>query len=102
MAKRITITVASHTLISLRTRSCGWARCEACGGQVETAPLVDINPDPDSTRAAIEVWARSIGLHCLKSESGALLVCLNSLLTFLEKPTTRGLPPPRPTRKEEK
>jgi hypothetical protein len=94
MARRMTITFESETLLMVRARSLPRGWCPRCAAESEMiAPALEaISPNQDQN--AIDKWLNSENLHRTEAADGSLQICLNSLLAHSQKTTTpsRGFP----------
>lgn len=100
MSKRTTITVETETLVILHSKNAGWSWCAECAVQVRTLRPADLpqlaSPDLSPTHTSVS----TPGLHWIRAPDGAVRLCLNSLLAWIQT-TNRGFQPPRPARKED-
>lgn len=89
MAKQTKITLETDSLVILRGRSSPRAWCPRCGAEVEmiamqeTAVMTNLNP------TALEEWLKSDELHRSQTRDGSTLLCLNSVLAWVQKTETR-------------
>lgn len=85
MAKRITVTIESTSLLILRGRVSGRAWCNRCAAETEAVAL-DNTAASNRLRNLLERWFVSDKLHRLPSSGQSPLVCLRSLLARTRKP----------------
>jgi len=88
MAKQTKITIETDSLLILRGRSSGRAWCPLCAAEGEMIALEEVGLISNLERSALEEWLNSRNLHRLQSADGSTLICLNSLLTRLQKTKT--------------
>jgi hypothetical protein len=88
MAKKITITIESTSLLVLRGRISGQAWCDRCAAETDAVGL-DNTPASNRLRKLLESWFDSEELHRLPSSGRSPLVCLRSLLARTRKPPAR-------------
>jgi hypothetical protein len=85
MAKKITITIESTSLLVFRGRISGQAWCDQCAAETEAVAL-DNTAASNHLRSLLERWFVSEELHRLPSSGRSPLVCLRSLLARTRKP----------------
>lgn len=88
MAKQTKITIETDSLLILRGRSSRRAWCPLCAAEGEMIALEEVGLISNLERSALEEWLNSRNLHRLQSADGSTLICLNSLLTRLQKTKT--------------
>ena len=79
MAKQMTITIETDSLLILRGRSTSHAWCPFCGANVEMIAFQNIGTI-SSDGKALDDWLKSGALHCAERADGSVVICLNSLL----------------------
>ena len=79
MAKQMTITIETNSLVVLRARSTGKAWCARCSAEGELFRL-----RRGSTPAGVEQLFRSGDVHLDQAPDGSTLICLNSLMALLK------------------
>jgi hypothetical protein len=104
MAKQMTITIESSSLLILRVRSLCRAWCPKCAAEAEMIAAENAEMMSGLDQRALKEWLNSGELHRTNAANGSLLICLNSLLACLQntKPATRGLPRLPDAEKEKK
>jgi hypothetical protein len=92
MARTMTITIETNSLMVLRGRGTMRAWCPRCAAEAETVSLQNFGVVSNLDRTAIEEWLNSDQIHRIESEDGSGAVCLNSLLEHLksDNPAERG------------
>jgi hypothetical protein len=90
MAKQMTITIETDSLLILRGRSTSHAWCPLCGAEVEMIALQNLGAI-SSDGKALDDWIKSGALHRAEMADGSAVICLNSLLARVQntKPATR-------------
>jgi len=78
MGKRTTITIETHSLLLLHSRSTVRSWCSKCAAEEQMIAL-------DNTgERALEQWLNSGELHRSQTDDGLWLICLNSLLACVQ------------------
>ena len=88
LAKRTRITIETDSLLILRGLTSCRAWCPGCVAEVETVAMNETGVMTNLDQAALEEWLNSEDLHHLQSTDGSALICLNSLLTRVQKTQT--------------
>jgi hypothetical protein len=90
MAKQMTITIETDSLLILRGRSTTRVWCPLCGAEVEMIALQNMGT-VSSNGKALEDWLKSGGLHRAETADGLTVICFNSLLALVQntKPAAR-------------
>jgi hypothetical protein len=88
MTRQTKITIHTDSLLLLRGTNSVRARCPLCNGESEMVALENLHVVSNLERTSLEEWINSGELHCLQGESGAPLICLNSLLARIRNTTT--------------
>jgi hypothetical protein len=88
MAKRMTITIETTSLLIIRARIVRRAWCPECGavGEMVTSAVTAVSSDP--SQHAVDKWIDSMNLHRPQAPDGGTLICLNSLLAQVQKTKT--------------
>ena len=94
MAKQMTITIETDSLLIIRGRTTTRAWCPLCGGEVEMITFQNMGAS-SSHGKALDDWLNSGALHRADSPDGTPVICLNSLLARVPKTTNQ---PPAPER----
>ena len=81
MTKRTTITVATESLLVLRTRGAQRVWCSQCGAEMIAPGIPLTSPILREVRQLLE----SGQLHQFEAADGSARLCLNSLLAFVRK-----------------
>lgn len=100
MTKQAKITMETSSLFMLRAQTAERAWCAQCAAESEVVALDRIGVISNLDREALEEWLNSGTIHRLEPPNGSPLICLNSLLTWIQT-TNCGFPPPRAMRKED-
>ncbi|HKR26093.1 MAG TPA: hypothetical protein VJS11_01515 [Acidobacteriaceae bacterium] len=90
MARQTTISIETTSRVVVQTSHSVRAWCPGCAAESEFIPVV---PVPAGFGAAAVVWMQCIGsagLHRVASRGGTALICLRSLLAFVEANQTSG------------
>ena len=87
MAKKTTITIETSSLLILRGSSLPRAWCSVCAAEREIIALDSVGVVSNLDRKALEEWLNSGELHRSKSADGSEIICLNSLLSRVQKKT---------------
>ena len=78
MGKRTTITIETHSLLLLHSRSTVRSWCPKCAAEEQMIAL-------DNTgERALGQWLNSGELHRSQTDGGLWLICLNSLLACVQ------------------
>jgi hypothetical protein len=88
MAKHTKITIETESLLVLRGRNTRRAWCPTCSVEGEVIALEEVGLISNLERSALEEWLNSRNLHRSQAADGSTLICLNSLLTRLQKTKT--------------
>ena len=80
MARQITITIETDSLLVLRGRRSLRAWCPQCGSNSEMIPLNEVGVISNLPPPEVEAWLQSEDLHHSTAADGGHLVCLNSML----------------------
>lgn len=83
MAKQVTITIETNSLVVLRARSSGPTWCPGCGAKSELLKLAKRDPQGAGTWEALQLLITDCNVHRQQAPDGSALICLNSLLTFI-------------------
>jgi hypothetical protein len=86
VTKRTTITVATESLLVLRTRGAQRVWCSRCGAEVEM--IAPGTPLTSSILRDVQQLLESGQLHQFEAADGSARLCLNSLLAFVRKTKT--------------
>ena len=85
MAKRMTITFESESLLMVRARSVQRRWCPDCAAESEMIAPALAAKSVDQDHKAIEKWLNSEDLHRVRAADGSTHICLNSLLAHAQK-----------------
>ena len=85
MARQTKITIETESLLILRGRTASRAWCPACAAEGEAIALEDVGVITNLEPSALEEWLNSANLHRSQTADGLTLICLNSLLTRVQK-----------------
>jgi hypothetical protein len=85
MARQTKITIETESLLILRGRTASRAWCPACAAEGEAIALEDVGVITNLEPSALEEWLNSANLHRSQTAHGLTLICLNSLLTRVQK-----------------
>ena len=80
MARQITITIETDSLLVLRGGRSLRAWCPRCGSESEMIPLNKVGMISNFSPREVEAWLQSEDLHHSTAADGGHLVCLNSML----------------------
>ncbi len=80
MERKITITIETHELLVIRTRSKTRAWCEACGEQSDFVTLGEGCALTSSNADAIHQLIVNRKIHSVKSPDGLPVICLQSVM----------------------
>lgn len=80
MARQITITIETHSLLVLRGRRPLRIWCPRCGSESEMIRLDEAGVISNLPPQEVETWLQSEDLHHSTAANSAHLVCLNSML----------------------
>lgn len=94
MARQMTITIETKSLLVLHSRSFRRSWCPVCKSETETIAIEDAGVVSNLGPAAFEQWFNSCELHRIKSPDGSSFICLNPLLARAQNPNPlkRGNP----------
>ena len=84
MAKQTKITIETESLLILRGRNSNRAWCPVCTAQTEMIALESIGVISNLEQSALEQWLNSAKLHRSQAADGSALICLNSLLAWMQ------------------
>jgi hypothetical protein len=88
MAKKTTITIETDSFLIMRGRSLSRAWCPVCAAEREVIALDSIGVVSNLDRKALEEWLSSGELHRSQSADGSEFICLNSLLSRVQRKKT--------------
>ena len=80
MAKQITITIETDSMLILRGKSSRRTWCTECAGEQEMIALENAGVAFDLTQPAVEEWFHTGRIHGSQAPDGRSLICLKSLL----------------------
>jgi len=83
MAKQVTITIETNSVVVLRTRTSGRAWCERCGTEGEVVKLGPHNQQGNPGWSVLRQLIARSAVHYEQVSDGSALICLDSLLAFL-------------------
>lgn len=83
MAKLMTITIETNSLLVLQARSSGRMWCPRCGYDSELLKVMPRCSQSSAGWAALGQWIESGEVHYQQAADGSTLICLNSLLKFI-------------------
>lgn len=92
MARQTRISIETESLLILRGRKALRAWCPQCGAEEEMIPLDEVGIVSNLPPQEIKVWMEAEELHHVSSADGTPLVCLNSMLKRLRRPTVDTRP----------
>lgn len=84
MAKQMTITIETDSLLLLRGRTSHRAWCPLCAAEGEMIEVENLRVVSNLERIQLEEWLNSAELHRSQSADGSALICLNSLLARVQ------------------
>jgi hypothetical protein len=84
MAKQTKITIETESLLILRGRNSNRAWCPVCTAQTEMIALESIGVISNLEQSALAEWLNSANLHRSYTADGLALICLNSLLAWVQ------------------
>jgi hypothetical protein len=91
MAKQVTIAIETSSLIVLNARSSGRMWCPRCGAEGEVLKLGPRKSQSDAGWETLEQLIARRNVHRQQAADGSALICLNSLLAFIDdRLKTRG------------
>jgi hypothetical protein len=100
MGKQSRITLETSSLLVLQAQTAERVWCAQCCAETEAIALDRIGVISNVDHDALDEWLNSENVHRLTSPNGSPVICLNSLLAWIQT-TTRGFPPSRAMRKED-
>ena len=89
MGKQMNITIETDWLFILRGGNSSRAWCPLCGAQTDMVALESIGVISNLEQKALEEWLNSAKLHRSQAADGSALICLNSLLAWMQKKKVR-------------
>lgn len=90
MAKQTTISIETTSRVVVQTSRSIRAWCSGCGAESEFITVVPVPAVFGYAAAAWMDWIGSARLHRETSRNGATLICLRSLLEFVDANQTSG------------
>jgi hypothetical protein len=91
VAKLITITIETNSVMVLRARSAGRLWCTLCRSEGELLKFAPRSKDSGAAFAALKAFIESGDVHQQQAPDGSVLICLNSLMAFIDDRTqSRG------------
>ncbi len=92
MARTMTITIETNSLMVLRGGGTMRAWCPRCAAEAEMVSLQNFGVVSNLDRPAIEEWLNSGQVHRTEAADGSATACLNTLLEHLKEdnPAERG------------
>ena len=85
MAKQTRITIETHTVLILESRTSRRGWCQLCAADAEMIALENLGAVPSLDQPALQAWLDSADVHRHRAADGAELICLNSLLARVGK-----------------
>jgi hypothetical protein len=89
MVKQTKITFQTESLLIMHGRASRRAWCSRCDAEVEMIAMQETGVMTNLNQAALEEWLNSGELHRSQTPDGSTLICLNSLLAWVQKTETR-------------
>ncbi len=86
MARQITITIETDSLLVLRGCRPRRAWCPQCGAETDVIPLDGIGVISNLRPREVQAWIEDGDFHRTLSAEGVSLICLNSMLRRVHKP----------------
>ena len=83
MAKQVTITIETSSLLVIHARSSGRMWCPSCGTQGELIKLAPRNQERDAGWEALQQLIAPRDVHRQQAPDGSTLICLKSLVAFV-------------------
>src|SRR5215831_12211319 len=83
MAKQVTITIETNSLVVMNARDLGRMWCPRCGTDREVLRLGPYLPGDDGVSETLRQLIASGDVHLQEAPDGSALICLNSLLGFI-------------------
>ena len=83
MAKQVTITIETNSLVVLNARSSGRMWCPRCGTEGEVLRLNPRNSESEAGWEILQRLAARSDVHYQQAPDGSALICLNSLVSFV-------------------
>jgi hypothetical protein len=91
MAKLITITIETNSVMVLRARSAGRLWCPRCSTEGEVLRFGSRSQHFGGAFAALQALIDAGNVHQQQAPDGSTLICLNSLMAFIHDRTqSRG------------
>jgi len=87
VAKLITITIETNSVMVLRARSAGRLWCTLCRSEGELLKFDPRSKDLGAAFAALQAFIASGDVHQHQAPDGSMLICLNSLMAFIDDRT---------------
>jgi hypothetical protein len=84
MAKQTTITIETSSLLILQGRISRRAWCPQCAAEGDMIAVGNTGAISNLDQRALERWLTSGGLHRTDAPDGSSVICLNSLLAYLQ------------------
>ena len=94
MAKQVTITIETNSLVVLHARGSGRTWCPGCGTAGEVLRLSPRNSQSEAGWETLQRLVTRSDVHYQQAPDGSALICLNSLLAFIDdrlQPRGHGL-----------
>jgi len=79
MAKQITITIETNSLLVLRGRNASRRWCPLCAAESDTVALGSAETPAKLQSTGLEEWLSSGAVHRFETAEGSTLICLTSL-----------------------
>jgi hypothetical protein len=89
MAKQMTITIETNSLLIVRGQNAKPAWCPLCAADAEMIALANVGVVSNLDRQALEEWLDSGQLHRSQAADGTTLICLNSLVARMQNTRKR-------------
>lgn len=83
MAKQVTITIETNSVVVLHARTSGRAWCQRCGTEGEVLKLGARNQAVNPGWAVLRRLIDRGDVHHEQSSDGSALICLNSLMALI-------------------
>jgi hypothetical protein len=98
MAKRTRVSIETDSLLIVRGQRLLQSWCPQCGGETEMIALDTLGVVSNLSPKEVQAWMESPELHRIRRSDGVELVCLNSILQWVqsaggEEPPAAGSPP---------
>lgn len=88
MAKRITITIETTSVVVLRSTCTSRSWCPLCASEFETVALTGAETLTQTHFPALQKWLESGTVHHFNTPEGVPLICPTSLQACVQKPKT--------------